>query len=66
MPLIRSASRKAVSENIRTERAAGKPERQAVAIAESVADRARRRPRARRGAVRHPRSHDEFLKLGSR
>lgn len=65
MPLIRSASRRAVSANIRTERAAGKPERQAVAIALSTADRAKRKPRKDRGEVRHPRSHDEFEKLGA-
>lgn len=36
MPLVKSGSRKAVSENIRRERAAGKPQKQAVAIALSV------------------------------
>jgi len=36
MPLKKSASKKAVSENIRTEMAAGRPQRQAVAIALSV------------------------------
>lgn len=41
MPLIKSASPKAVSENIRTERAAGRPQKQAVAIALSTADRAK-------------------------
>lgn len=33
MPLKKSASKKAVGENIKKERAAGKPEKQAVAIA---------------------------------
>jgi hypothetical protein len=42
MPLIKSASRAAVSQNIRTEVAAGKPQRQAVAIALSTADRAKK------------------------
>jgi len=33
MPLIKSASKKAVGENIKTEEASGKPKKQAVAIA---------------------------------
>ena len=33
MPLKRGSSRKTISKNIRTERAAGKPQKQAVAIA---------------------------------
>lgn len=33
MPLRKGKSRKVISENIRTERHAGKPEKQAVAIA---------------------------------
>lgn len=41
MPLIKSGSRQAVSQNIRTEVAAGKPQKQAVAIALSTADRAK-------------------------
>jgi len=41
MPLLKSGSRKAVSQNIRTEIAAGKPQKQAVAIALSVARRAK-------------------------
>ena len=36
MPLKKSASRKAVSSNIKTEMASGKPQKQAVAIALSV------------------------------
>jgi len=65
MPLIRSASRKAVSANIRTEVAAGKPQRQAVAIALSTADRAKgRKPRKSRSES-HPSSHEEFMRLGS-
>lgn len=43
MPLIKSSSKKAVSENIRRERAAGKPRAQSIAIALSVARRARKR-----------------------
>jgi hypothetical protein len=40
MPLIKSGSRKAVSSNIRTEIAAGKPQKQAVAIALNVGRKA--------------------------
>ncbi len=39
MPLIKGCSRRAISENIRTEIRAGKPHRQAVAIALSTADK---------------------------
>ena len=42
MPLVKSASKKAVSRNIRTEMAHGKPQKQAVAIALSVQRRAKR------------------------
>lgn len=41
MPLKKSPSKEAVSENIKTEIAAGKPQKQAVAIALSVQRRAR-------------------------
>lgn len=43
MPLIKSGSKKAVSENIRREISEGKPQRQAVAIALSTQDRAKER-----------------------
>jgi hypothetical protein len=39
MPLIQSASRQALAQNIRTEMAAKRPQRQAVAIAESIRDK---------------------------
>lgn len=41
MPLKKSASPKAVSQNIRTEVKAGKPQKQAVAIALHTADEAK-------------------------
>lgn len=45
MPLIRSASKKAVSQNIKTEMKAGKPQKQAVAIALETARRAKSKKR---------------------
>lgn len=45
MPLRRGKSRETISDNIRTERHAGKPERQAIAIALSEARRSRKRKR---------------------
>lgn len=42
MPLKKSASKKAVSSNIKTEMKAGKPQKQAVAIAMSVQRKAQR------------------------
>jgi hypothetical protein len=39
MPLIKSGSQKAMSQNIKTEMAHGKPQKQAVAIAYAVARR---------------------------
>lgn len=40
MPLIKSPSRKAIGKNIKTEEAAGKPKKQAIAIALDTARRA--------------------------
>ena len=46
MPLRKGTSRKTVSENIRTEMDAGKPQRQAVAIALDVKRRSKRKRKA--------------------
>lgn len=43
MPLKKGKSRKAISSNIRTEMRAGKPQRQAIAIAYSVAGKSKKR-----------------------
>jgi hypothetical protein len=40
MPLVKSKSKKAVSQNIRTEMKAGRPQKQAIAIALDVQRRA--------------------------
>lgn len=42
MPLVKSGSKKAMSENIRREMGVGKPQKQAVAIAYSVKRQARK------------------------
>lgn len=47
MPLKKSASDKAVSQNIRTEMKAGKPQKQAIAIALSVQEQAKKRNKAK-------------------
>lgn len=43
MPLRKGSSKKVVSQNIRTERKAGRPQKQAVAIALRKAGKARKR-----------------------
>lgn len=43
MPLKRGSSQKVVSENIRIEKGAGKPQRQAVAISLNQAEKSRKR-----------------------
>lgn len=58
MPLIKSGSRKAMSENIRREIHAGKPQKQAVAIAYSVARKAGAGLPKRRGGLSTMKSGD--------
>jgi hypothetical protein len=43
MPLVRGSSKKAISANIRTEMHAGKPQKQAIAIAMSKAGKSKRK-----------------------
>lgn len=43
MPLIKSGTKKAISKNIKTEIMHGKPQRQAVAIALSVARKSKKK-----------------------
>ena len=76
MPLVKSASRAAVSENIRREVASGRPQRQAVAIALSVQRQARRRggkraalssgPGPRRGTPQRKRSMEAIVRKRAR
>lgn len=47
MPLKKGSSRKTISSNIRREIAAGRPQKQAVAIALDVARRSKRKKRKR-------------------
>ena len=47
MPLVKSSSKKAFSENVRREMHAGKPQKQAVAIAYSVKRRAGKRGKSK-------------------
>lgn len=43
MPLVKGKGKKAISENIKTEMEAGKPQKQAVAIAMSVAGKSNKK-----------------------
>ena len=60
MPLIKSASPKAIGENIKTEEAAGRPKAQALAIALSVQDQAKNRKNTIEAAYKkHMKSSEE-------
>lgn len=45
MPLMKGSSKKAISQNIATERKSGKPEKQAIAIAMSEAGKSKKKPK---------------------
>jgi hypothetical protein len=47
MPLLKGSSKKTIGANIRTEIAAGKPQRQAVAIALNTAGKTKKKPASR-------------------
>ena len=49
MPLQKGKSRKAISANIKTEMHAGKPQKQAIAIAMNVAGKSKRKGKAHGG-----------------
>ena len=59
MPLVKSKSSAAVGENIKTEEAAGKPAKQALAIALSVQDKAGRRAKIQSEYEKHMKSSEE-------
>ena len=61
MPLVKSKSPAAVGENINTEEAAGKPAKQALAIALSVQDKAKggRRAKIQAEYEKHMKSSEE-------
>ena len=61
MPLVKSKSPAAIGENIKTEEAAGKPAKQALAIALSVQDKAKggRRAKIQAEYEKHMKSSEE-------
>jgi hypothetical protein len=48
MPLVKVSSKKAISQNVKTEMEAGKPKKQAVAIALSKAGKSKKNRRKKR------------------
>ena len=47
MPLVKGKSKKAISKNIKTEMEAGKPQRQAIAIAMNVAGKTKKKKKGK-------------------
>ena len=60
MPLIKGKSKSAISENIRREMHAGKPQKQAIAIAYSVAGKSRKKRNRKRMGARQ--SYESYLR----
>ena len=58
MPLIKGKDPKIISQNIRTEIAVGKPQKQAVAIALNTAGKAKVAGPVRRGGIGHLKAGD--------
>lgn len=54
MPLIKSKSKKAISENIKEEMDSGKPQKQSIAIALSMQKRAKKKKMAKGGLIEAP------------
>lgn len=48
MPLVKGSSKQSISKNIATEIRAGKPKRQAAAIAYSVAGKSKKKPKKKK------------------
>lgn len=62
MPLVKGSSKAAISSNIRTEMHAGKPQKQAIAIAMSVAGKSKKHPIDRNSSA-HDASHPDHETL---
>ncbi len=60
MPLLNGSSKHIVSENIRTEMNAGKPQKQAIAIALNVAGKGRKKKKAAKKSPEEVQSKDEY------